>query len=440
SAHVEIGVHRERRRHQAIIELSPHTQIRIIHVRQALNSRRLGASRNRHIHLRVMPSHNHLISSIRIQTAKQLILDRFRNVTELGTVVLPHARTLIQKPRLTRRGSSSIRALGAQLIVQPVQSERSIVSADKRPHRLVLEHENLIVERQHGSNLLPVVSANVDIVQRLPHLRLIRLIISPAPINAGRIPVRPLAMDVASENAGVSRNHAAGTHEPSVAPIQVMNVRACKRARLNIINNGQRRRLEAAVLSLPAARVFLILQIGVPIEAAVAERRNVNLRAESDSRDRPHTETVDSIIRTIPETMRRIRKIAAAPRIKKLLPQLTKRLIKQKPIGPVEMKHLLRVLRELTLSRVHARRQHKVGLTQASNSVVGYLTEPPPLRQRVVVIPLHVEKVGDGVSGDACLLKLRQPTLLPALNGKRLDLGAPLYPIASISNEPWHAY
>src|SRR5690606_3100875 len=427
------------RRHQAIIELSPHAQVRIIHVRPALNSRRLGASRNGHIHLRVVPSHNHLVSGIRIQSAKQLILDRFRNVTELGAIVLPHTRTLIQKPRLTRRGSSSIRALSAQLIVQLVQSERSIVSADKRPHRLVLEHENLIVERQHGSNLLPVVSANVDIVQRLPHLRLIRLIISPAPINAGRIPVRPLAMDVASEDTGMCRNHAAGTHEPSVAPIQVMNVRTCKRARLNIINNGQRRRLKITTLSLPVSRIEVLYRRN-RTKATIPKSSDIDFRTERDSRDRPHTETVDSSVRTIPETMRRISKIAAAPRIKKLLPQLTKRLIEQKPIGPVEMKHLLRILRELTLSRVHTRRQHEVGLTQASNSVVGYLTEPPPLRQRVVVIPFHVEEVGDGVSGDACLLELRQPTLLPALNRKRLDLGAPLYPIASVSNEPCHAY
>src|SRR5690606_25032040 len=205
-------------------------------------------------------------------------------------------------------------------------------------------------------------------------------------------------------------------------------------------DNRQRRRLKTTVLSLPTASSFLIIQISVTIEATIAERRNVNLRAESDSRNRPHTETVDSSIRTIPQAMSGISKIAATPSIKKLLPQLTKRLIEHESIGLVEMKHLLRVLRELALGRVHARRQHEVGLAQTSNSVVGYLTEPPPLRQRVVVIPFHVEKVGDGVSGDACLLELRQPTLLPALNRKRLNLGAPLYPIASVSNEPCHAY
>src|SRR5690606_7667689 len=231
----------------------------------------------------------------------------------------------------------------------------------------------------------------------------------------------------------------AGTHEPSVAPIQVMNVRTCKRARLNIINNGQRRRLKITTLSLPVSRLGVLYRRN-RTKATIPKSSDIDFRTESDSRDRPHTETVDSSVRTIPETMRRISKIAAAPRIKKLLPQLTKRLIEQKPIGPVEMKHLLRVLRELTLSRVHARRQHKVSLTQISNSVVGYLTEPPPLRQRVVVIPLHVEKVGDGVNGDACLLELRQPTLLPPVTGKRLDLGAPLYPIASVSTDPCHAY
>src|SRR5690606_16681689 len=128
------------------------------------------------------------------------------------------------------------------------------------------------------------------------------------------------------------------------------------------------------------------------------------LRAERDSRDRPHTETVNSTVRTDTQTVSRVSKVAAVPSVKELLPQLAKRLVEHESISFVEMQHLLRVLRELTLSRVHTWCQHKVSVTQTSNSVVSYLTEPPPFRQRVVVIPFHVEKIGDGVSGNACLL------------------------------------
>src|SRR5690606_40997278 len=144
-------------------------------------------------------------------------------------------------------------------------------------------------------------------------------------------------------------------------------------------DNRQRRRLKTTVLSLPTASSFLIIQISVTIEATIAERRNVNLRTESDSRNRPHTETVDSSIRTIPQAMRRINKIAATPSIKKLLPQLTKGLIEHQPIGLVEMQHLLRVLREQAVSCVHTRRQqseeHTSELQSRENLVCRLLLE-----------------------------------------------------------------
>src|SRR5690606_29125465 len=131
-----------------------------------------------------------------------------------------------------------------------------------------------------------------------------------------------------------------------------------------IVNNGQGRRILRTVLSLPVASRLFVLLISITIEATVTQRRDVNLRVESDSRDRLHTETVNSTVRTDTQTVSRISKVTAVPSVKELLPQLTKRLVEHESIRFVEMQHLLRVLRELTLSRVHARCQHKVSVTQ----------------------------------------------------------------------------